>query len=125
MIGIYQSLLRPLRRHGQVHHDQLLWWWRDNFAGGDWQTGKSLKPTALDKTVYRLHHQWNKFPGPQGLRSKVFTSPYCSLVLPDGQDAWLRVDDGFIQSTTPYESVPLDVDPPDEAHAGIWEEKVN
>eukprot|EP00971_Amphidinium_carterae_P163703 3245702-Amphidinium_carterae.1 len=30
---------------------------------------KGLKPIPLDKNVYRLHHQWNKFPGNDRLRA--------------------------------------------------------
>eukprot|EP00971_Amphidinium_carterae_P010544 208344-Amphidinium_carterae.1 len=39
---------------------------------------KGLKPTKpLDQKVYRLHHQWNKFPGPASLRSKNFAPFEC------------------------------------------------
>eukprot|EP00971_Amphidinium_carterae_P101602 2011255-Amphidinium_carterae.2 len=45
--------------------------------------------------------------------------------LPDGRDAWLRVDDGFIQSDTPVECIPREgIEYPDE-RTGNWEEKVN
>eukprot|EP00971_Amphidinium_carterae_P120183 2380973-Amphidinium_carterae.1 len=91
------------------------------------ETGKileGLKPTPLDKNVYRLYHQWNKFSGNSQMRSRVFTSPYRSMVLPDGQDAWMRVDDGFITGDTPFECVPRDIEYPND-RSGIWEEKAN
>eukprot|EP00971_Amphidinium_carterae_P149240 2959023-Amphidinium_carterae.1 len=87
---------------------------------------KGLKPTTLDKNVYRLHYRWNKFPGSAGLNARVFTSPYRSLVLPDGKDAWLRVDDGFIQSDAPFDCIPRDdIEYPADKDTGNWEEKVN
>eukprot|EP00971_Amphidinium_carterae_P164958 3270205-Amphidinium_carterae.1 len=71
-----------------------------------------------------MQQQWNKFPAPNTLRSKVLTSPYRSLTLPDGTDAWQRVDDGFVFEHTPFECVPRDVAFPDD-RTGIWEEKAN
>eukprot|EP00971_Amphidinium_carterae_P108676 2151781-Amphidinium_carterae.1 len=77
-----------------------------------------------DERLSTSHHQWNKLPGTNQLRSRVFASPYRSLVLPDGQDAWMRVDDGFISSDTPFECVPRDIEYPHD-RSGIWEEKAN
>eukprot|EP00971_Amphidinium_carterae_P315766 6276662-Amphidinium_carterae.1 len=41
------------------------------------------------------------------LKTKVLTSPYRSLLLPDGGTAWMRVEDAFIQRGNPYECPPL------------------
>eukprot|EP00971_Amphidinium_carterae_P079055 1564125-Amphidinium_carterae.1 len=43
------------------------------------ETGRILKLTPLDKNVYRLHHQWNKFPGSGSLRSRVFDPWFCPM----------------------------------------------
>eukprot|EP00971_Amphidinium_carterae_P040899 803392-Amphidinium_carterae.1 len=81
-----------------------------------------LKPKPLDQNVCPLHHQWNKFLGTHSLRSKVFTSPYRSLVLPDGQDAWCRVDDGFLSRAPLLMNVFHSMV---KMRDGTWEEKVN
>eukprot|EP00971_Amphidinium_carterae_P070553 1395236-Amphidinium_carterae.1 len=122
----------PKDRHSLDHRGALGRFIMINFFGDGettlvTETGKiikGLKPTPLDRNVYRLHHQWNKFPGNDRMRSRVFASPYRSLVLPDGQDAWMRVDDGFIMADAPFECVPRDVEYPND-RSGIWEEKVN
>eukprot|EP00971_Amphidinium_carterae_P228735 4537362-Amphidinium_carterae.1 len=97
-----------------------------NMANSLWPYAVQLSAQQQQASV--LGCEWSlprPLPGNQNLRSKVFTSPFWSLVLPDGQDVWLRVDDGFIQSDAPSKCIPLDVDPPADIQAGNWEEKVN
>eukprot|EP00971_Amphidinium_carterae_P263446 5226706-Amphidinium_carterae.1 len=72
---------------------------------------KGLKPAAMN--VYRLHHQWNKFPGPARLRD-------LSLQIV-GALGWQRCLDEvrrwLVQSTTPFFGcIPQD---------GSWEERVD
>eukprot|EP00971_Amphidinium_carterae_P019200 377957-Amphidinium_carterae.2 len=97
-------------------------YWGDGETTLVTETGKIVKrlnPAPLDKNVYRMQQ-----PAPSKLRSKVLTSPYRSLTLPDSTDAWQRVDDGFVFEHTPFECVPRDIESPAE-RTGNWEKKVN
>eukprot|EP00971_Amphidinium_carterae_P106325 2106128-Amphidinium_carterae.1 len=98
LVAVWKML--PKDRHSLDHQGKII---------------KGLKPTSLDKNVNRLHYQWNKIFGNDRTRAKVILSPYRSLVLPDGQNAWMRADDGFISVDASFKCVP----------SGIWEEKVN
>eukprot|EP00971_Amphidinium_carterae_P151103 2996371-Amphidinium_carterae.1 len=59
----------------------------------------------MDVNTYRLQQNWNTISGE--LATKVLTSPYRSILLPNGDKAWMRVQDAYIQNANPYECPPL------------------
>eukprot|EP00971_Amphidinium_carterae_P023362 460877-Amphidinium_carterae.1 len=48
----------------------------------------------------------------------------CDLKSLHGQDAWMRVNDGFITADAPFKCVPKDIEYPND-RSEIWEDKVN
>eukprot|EP00971_Amphidinium_carterae_P133621 2646593-Amphidinium_carterae.1 len=59
----------------------------------------------MDVNTYRLQQNWNTLSGE--LATKVLTSPYRSILLPNGDQAWMSVQDAYIQHANPYECPPL------------------
>eukprot|EP00971_Amphidinium_carterae_P181521 3601302-Amphidinium_carterae.2 len=105
---------------------------------------KGLKPRAMDENILRISRSWNRvdpkgevsntaLPGLTELGGEarwdpevawVQTSPYRSLMLPTGDRAWMRVDDGFVQHQQPYwREIPQDM-PVDADLTPNWEEEV-
>eukprot|EP00971_Amphidinium_carterae_P062687 1240849-Amphidinium_carterae.1 len=75
----------------------------------------------MDENLLRISRSWNRVDPMGDVRVKalpgrtepggdaqdledawVQASPYRSVLLPDGNRAWMRVDDGFVQHQQPF-----------------------
>eukprot|EP00971_Amphidinium_carterae_P224046 4445921-Amphidinium_carterae.1 len=57
----------------------------------------------MDENVLRLSRTWNNVEQDVGQEQTwVQTSPYRSMLMPNGERSWLRLDDGFVQHQQPF-----------------------
>eukprot|EP00971_Amphidinium_carterae_P159002 3152555-Amphidinium_carterae.1 len=64
---------------------------------------KGLKPRPMDENVLRVSRQWNKVHhDPDEEQQWVQSSPYRSMLMPDGSRAWLCIEDGYVQHQQPF-----------------------